>query len=115
MKLAKLAALVALAAVPCLQAQARPVSCSLEIARQEVFRGDACNFDASGQDDGSFQLWSPDGAYFVYVNVEAPGRAMGYWNGWEQESHAHDDLGELTRETDDPACWSNGYARLCAR
>lgn len=93
-------------------AEAKPASCSLVIAEREAFSG-TCDFD--GDADGSFRLTYAGDFYFVYVSVTEPGSAKGYWNGWEKASHAHDDLGTLTREKADPACWSNGYARVCAR
>ena len=65
--------------------------------------------------DGSFQLTAPGGEFFVYVNMDAPGVAQGYWNGWGRGSHAHDPLGTLTRDKADPACWANDTARVCAR
>lgn len=108
---AALLALLSLAAIP---AQARPVACSLTIAEREIFAGSDCDFDAHGN-DGSFQLTAPGGDYFVYVNMDGEGAAKGYWNGWERASRAHDDLGTLTRDTADRACWSNGYAAVCAR
>ncbi|WP_347138960.1 hypothetical protein [Paracoccus sp. SSK6] len=105
------------AAIPALgvgvgAAEAKPSSCSLVIAERDVFDG-TCDFNSDP--DGSFRLTYAGQNYFVYVNVVEPGSAKGYWNGWTQESRAHDDLGTLTREEKDPACWSNGYARVCAR
>lgn len=91
-------------------AEAKTAGCSLVIAQREAFSG-TCDF--SSESDGSFILTSPTG-YFVYVNIY-DGEAVGYWNGWTKESRAHDDLGTLTREAADRACWSNGYARVCAR
>ena len=46
----------------------------------------------------------------VQLNKDA-GTAAGFWNGKEAESHAHDDLGTLTRKG---ACWSNSRAAVCA-
>lgn len=94
-------------------AEAKPAGCSLVIAKADVFSG-TCEFDPHGDGSGGFVLTSPDG-YFVYVNVNSPGEADGYWNGWEKDSHAHSGLGTLLREKSDGACWSNGYARVCAR
>ena len=111
MKTLLLACLALLAAT---QAHARPVSCSLDVAGRAVFAGGDCDFSAHGR-DGSFQLTAPRGDYFVQLNMDAPGVAKGYWNGWGRGSHAHDDLGTLTRDRADPACWSNNAARVCAR
>lgn len=103
-----IAALICAAAA---QADAKTAGCSLQIAKTEAFSG-SCEFDADK--DGSFRLFSPSG-YFVYVSVSAPGQADGYWNGWDKDRHAHTGLGVLVREEKDRACWSNGYARVCAR
>lgn len=93
-------------------AEAKPAGCSLVIAKREVFSG-TCDFDSHGDGTGSFMLTSPTG-HFVSVNIY-DGEALGYWNGYEKASHAHDDLGTLERDAMDKACWSNGYARVCAR
>ncbi|MCQ0970121.1 hypothetical protein MLD63_06740 [Paracoccus sp. TK19116] len=93
-------------------AEAKPASCNLTIADREIFDG-TCDFD--GDADGSFRLTYAGDFYFVYVSVMEPGVAKGFWNGYEKNSHAHDDLGTLQREDRDRACWSNGYARVCAR
>lgn len=96
------------------QAEAKPAGCSLVIAQREVFSG-TCDFRSHNDGTGSFVITSPSG-YFVYVNIfDTPGEASGYWNGYERASHAHEDLGTLQREAADGACWSNGYARVCAR
>lgn len=78
MKSVLFACLAFLAAAP---AHARPASCSLALADREVFAGDDCDFDSHDK-DGSFQLTAPGGEFFVYVNMDAPGVAKGYWNGW---------------------------------
>lgn len=92
-------------------AEAKSAACSLTVSKREVFKG-ACDYTADR--DGSFQLVSPSG-FFVYVNISAPGQADGYWNGWDKGNHAHTGLGILLREDIDRACWSNGYAQVCAR
>ena len=54
--------------------------------------------DSSGR--GSFQIRRTDGGrllYFAHVNVSAPGKADGYWNGELGATHAHAELGELAR------------------
>lgn len=114
MKAVSAALLSCLSLLLAAETQARPVACSLVIAEREIFAGSTCDFNAHGE-DGSFQLTAPQGDYFVYVNMVEPGTAKGYWNGWERASHAHDDLGTLTRDEADAACWSNGYAKVCAR
>lgn len=92
--------------------EAKPAGCSLVVAKRDIFSG-TCDFSSHNDGTGSFVLTSPTG-HFVYVNIY-PEEALGYWNGLAKASHAHEDLGTLTRETSDPACWSNGYARVCAR
>lgn len=50
--------------------------------------------------------------YFASVQVhKLSGTAVGFWNGKEAESHAHDGLGTLTRKV---ACWTNTRAAVCA-
>lgn len=107
MKILMLAALVLAAGV----AEAKDAQCSLTTAKIDVFQGQ-CDF--SPDPDGSFMITHPEG-YFVYVSVTDKGVADGYWNGWDRDSHAHTGLGTLLREEEDRACWSNGYARVCAR
>lgn len=73
-----------------------------------------CNFEADA--DGSFRLFGlTEGVhanpYFVYVFVEGPDEADGYWNGTPPTSHAQDKLGLLRR---DGACWNSESARVCA-
>lgn len=86
--------------------------CFLQVG-QHIYLDGWCNIDRLG--DGSFSIGT--GAYrsryFAYVLVDpATGRASGSWNGPQAASHAHDDLGELTRAG---ACWVNALARVCAR
>ena len=100
------ASLLALSALP---AAARPADCYVEIDALVVIDGD-CDFQSFGG-DGSFQVATPDGGYFVYVSVYAPGRAEGHWNETRWSGHAHSPIGTLTRRD---ACWSNGYATVCA-
>lgn len=59
--------------------------------------------------DGSFQINTPN--YFAIVQVEEAERAIGYWNEEAYATHAHSDLGLLTR---DGACWTNAQASVCA-
>lgn len=94
------------------EAEARPAGCSLTVGKSEVFGG-TCDFSPHNDGAGSFILTSPTG-HFVYVNIYSD-EVLGYWNGWERASHAHDSLGTLTRDPADRACWMNGYARVCAR
>ena len=50
--------------------------------------------------------------YFAYVSInKETGKADGFWNGPDGASHAHDPLGELTRQG---ACWVNQRAKVCA-
>jgi hypothetical protein len=72
-----------------------------------------CNIERS--EDGSFSIGTGERSrskYFAAVTVEpGAGRATGVWNGVTAESHAHEDLGTLTRRG---ACWSNARATVCA-
>lgn len=80
-------------------------SCELSVAGETYISG-PCDFDDIGS--GDFVIRGGD--YFAYIYVrETP--ANGFWNGVERSSHAHDPLGDLTR---DGACWVNESARVCA-
>ena len=46
----------------------------------------------------------------IGIDKEA-GNATGFWNGPDAESHAHEQLGTLTRQG---ACWVNERAKICA-
>ena len=80
--------------------------CRLEVRGQRYIDGPCTG---SLESNGSFQIDTP--AYFAMVQVEQPGVALGFWNGDAYASHAHSDLGRLTR---DGACWTNAQASVCA-
>ena len=92
---------------------AKTAGCTLRVDGRTYLEG-PCNVDIGS--GGSFSIGAGENTrsrYFAYVNIDkATGIAQGYWNGVEAESHAHDDLGQLTREG---ACWVNNRARVCAR
>ena len=101
------AALPALGAMS--SAQAFPGKCRLTVDGKTYLNG-ICKIDMSS--DGSFSIAGLDRRYFAYVSVnKADGRAIGYWNGVDAESHAHDNLGYLVRKG---GCWSNDRAAICA-
>jgi hypothetical protein len=62
---------------------------------------------------GSFQINGIGKAFhFAMVNLDADKRvATANWNGVVPESHAHEQLGQMTRTG---ACWGNAEARICA-
>ena len=104
--------LVALMLVAAIQ----PVSamrgrCTLQVDGKSYING-PCDIDM--QQGGSFQI-SPvikRGTYFATVQIDKDaGNAMGFWNGVNAESHAHDELGTLVRQG---ACWVNSRAKVCA-
>lgn len=87
-------------------AHAKPADCELTVEGKTWIRG-ACDFDA--EHDGSFVIRSSNG-HFAYANRDGD-RMRGSWNGPDQESRAHYELGMLSR---DGACWVNAGARICA-
>jgi hypothetical protein len=64
--------------------------------------------------DGSFYIREAgrrgDDFYFAYVNKTSANTASASWSGSRASSHAHDELGDVTRHG---ACWTNRMARLC--
>jgi hypothetical protein len=98
------AALVLLSPLP-----AQAATCLFVVNGLTVIDG-PCDFEPRGS-DGSFQVRSPDGGYFAQVHIDRPGVARGYWNEVRWAGHAHSNLGVLLRED---ACWSSGYATVCA-
>lgn len=82
--------------------------CLLEVSGKKYITG-ACKIEMDK--DGSFRIYDlKKRGYFAYVNI-FENETLGYWNGIEKGSHAHDGLGELTR---DGACWKNEKAKVCA-
>lgn len=82
--------------------------CLLEVNGKKYING-ACRIVM--QNDGSFEIYDlRKRGYFSSVIMSENG-AAGYWNGIEKGSHAHDNLGELSR---DGACWKNEKAKVCA-
>jgi hypothetical protein len=81
-------------------------TCYLSVAGRVVLDG-ACHY--SIDHDGSLYVGSPGDAVFSYVNLNGDGTANASWNNGA--SHAHDDLGTVTRKG---GCWSNAAAKICA-
>jgi hypothetical protein len=103
--------MVALSSVLCGAAQAKSGKCLLEVDNRPLLLG-TCNIDM--QADGSFSVGtsgSTSSTHFAFVQVNQNGSALGYWNGEERESHAHEPLGALKRQG---ACWTNDKAKVCA-
>ena len=87
-------------------------TCLIEVGGTTYLDG-ACDIEMEA--DGSFSVGVGDESrakYFAYVDL-APGAggAAGYWNGPDGESHAHYELGPLSRQG---GCWVNDAARVCA-
>jgi hypothetical protein len=59
---------------------------------------------------GSFQIMSLDGTYFAQLH-NSNGSGQGYWNESPNATHAHTDLGAMTRSG---GCWANESAEICA-
>lgn len=88
---------------------ANAFTCRLEVEGR-IFMDGACEYEEDT--DGSFRFFDEgNDRMFVYVNMNNDGTALGYWPGPDGGTHAHDDLGNLTR---DGACWRNEYAGVCA-
>jgi hypothetical protein len=91
-------------------ALAKTGQCLIEVNGKTYLKG-PCEISMDGG-HGSFSVGA--GAhrskYFAYVNLDE-GRAEGFWNGVEAETHAQESLGPLVR---DGACWKNRSARICA-
>ena len=86
--------------------------CLLEVDRR-IYLDGPC--DIGMNRDGSFTIGVGNrrSDYFAYVDLDpdAPGVARGYWNGAAESTHAHDDLGHLSRHG---GCWINDKAKVCA-
>jgi len=105
-----LVVLVSFGAVGSVFGQSRNIRgrCLLEVNGTKYISG-RCKIEMDK--DGSFRIYDlKKVGYFAYVNMLHVG-AVGYWNGIEKGSHAHDDLGELYQEG---ACWKNETAKVCA-
>ena len=108
----KITALLLVAAAFSLPAQAETISrCVLEVDGVSYLDG-PCDFDGHDK-GGSFTISVNDPLpYFATVDVGYdPISPDAVWNGPNAESHAHDYLGELTR---DGACWVNESVKVCA-
>lgn len=103
---------LALLVSPIRSADAFMGRCVLEVDHHSYLHG-PCNIELLG--DGSFSIGTGErnrSRYFAYVEVDkSSGKASGSWNGANGASHAHDDLGQLSRHG---ACWTNARAKVCA-
>jgi hypothetical protein len=111
--IAHLAATTALL-LPCASvAQAFMGNCLLEVDHQ-VYLDGPCNIEMEGEGSFTIGVGEAEGSkYFAYVNLDsdASGVAVGYWNGAQAESHAHEELGNLFRHG---GCWINDRAKVRA-
>lgn len=103
-------ALLIAAATGAYAQEERSVRCEITVKDEASVRG-GCLFRPTG--GGSFSVHHPGGV-FAYVTMTGKGVADASWNGNEGASHAHDELGMLTRSKEDGACWVNDRARICA-
>jgi hypothetical protein len=84
-------------------------TCRLIVDGQTYGHGH-CNYQEDA--DGSFWFDYPSDPWmFVFVSRNPDGTAQGYWPGRQGGSHAHDNLGQLSRNG---ACWENTAASVCA-
>ncbi|MFV0389960.1 MAG: hypothetical protein ACK5NT_14545 [Pyrinomonadaceae bacterium] len=82
--------------------------CLLEVNGKKYISG-ACKIEMDK--DGSFRIYDlKKRGFFAYVNMADVG-AVGYWNGPNRDSHAHENLGELFRNG---GCWEGENAKVCA-
>lgn len=89
--------------------QALAFTCHLSV-ETTVFTDGPCQYEEDV--DGSFLFTdAKSDRMFVYVNMNGDGTAQGYWPGPAGGTHAHENLGILTRSG---ACWVNKAARVCA-
>ena len=131
-----LAALIALWSIAPPSAEARSTGrlwpgfhwgrCLLEIDHHPYIAGRCAYYIGQG---GSFEIHGPrqiysgidyprpeiysgerSADYFAQVDVGADGRGDGLWNADIQATHAHSELGTLTRQG---ACWVNARVRVC--
>ena len=79
--------------------------CVLEVDGQSYIDG-PCEYSPS--DSGDFQISAKDYFAYIYPSYKP---VLGYWNGTPGTTHAHDPLGELTKNG---ACWVNDRAKVCA-
>lgn len=95
------------------RSSARRGKCLLVIDGKTYISG-RCEIEMYNDGTGSFQITEirKRGAYFAQVLIDSSnGTALGYWNGERDATHAHSDIGSLSR---DGACWKNDRARVCA-
>ncbi len=86
--------------------------CMLQVDGSTYLDG-PCNMDLGAGGDLSIGTGGANRSrFFACVARDPDGTARGHWNGTGGGSHAHDDLGQLSRQG---ACWVNGRARVCAR
>lgn len=83
--------------------------CLLQVNGKKYIDG-SC--DIVLEQDGSFDVQDRFGNPTYFAKVLRDGAAaQGYWNEEPGATHAHTDLGNLTR---DGACWANDNVRICA-
>jgi hypothetical protein len=104
----RLGVLAVMAAIPTTE-QASAFTCHLSVGTT-VFTDGPCQYEEDV--DGSFRFFdAKSDRMFIYVEMDGDGTALGYWPGPAGGTHAHDNLGILTRSG---ACWFNEVARVCA-
>ena len=79
--------------------------CYLEVLG-EIYIDDPCKGYLNDDDDG-FQISSPE--YFAVVQIYEDG-AIGFWNEEAYATHAHSDLGPMTKSG---PCWKSDKATVC--
>lgn len=80
--------------------------CRLRVDGKDFLQGE-CLF--SGSADDSFQIEA--NGYFAQISVESNTSAVAYWNEEANASHAHSNLGALTKSG---PCWQNPRVLICA-
>lgn len=108
MKTAVLAAAMMMIAA---SAHAKDARCLLKVDGKTWISG-TCDFQDLGMGDGSFMITGKND-HFAYANWDGE-RMRGSWNGPQKASRAHEELGPMSRDKRDKACWINDNARICA-
>ncbi len=85
--------------------------CLLEVQQKQYLNG-PCPLVLEA--DGGFTIGASEKRsleYFAIVSITGKNTAEGFWNEERGATHAHTNLGKLTRNG---ACWQNTQTKVCA-
>ncbi|WP_322889915.1 MULTISPECIES: hypothetical protein [unclassified Yoonia] len=77
-----------------------------------IYHNGACYFQADV--DGSFTVVTGNAKYAAAVWMIGDGHAEGMWTEEAYASHMHGQPHNLSRSTQDSACWENDELSICA-